>query len=278
MKKPMASTADLRKPAVAGTFYPSSEKEITALIKSFLEGAVEKKKAIACLLPHAGYIYSGKVAALTAASVEVRERAILIGPNHTGRGSAYSVMAGGAWQTPMGAVNIDSELARTLLKNSRYLKEDALAHRNEYSLEVELPILQYFRKDLKIVPITIMSEEVAALKGIGKEIAQVLESSGIKEKVLIVASSDMTHYEPALIAQSKDKEAIKAIIELDEDKLAEKVIALKISMCGYAPAIVMLSAAKALGAKSGQLISYQTSAEVTGDTGSVVGYAGIVVY
>ena len=179
---------------------------------------------------------------------------------------------------PMGNVRIDSSFAKNILSNSALLKEDALAHTNEHSLEVELPFFQYFKEDFKIVPIVLSCGDIKELKKLGDELAAAIISSNAKNKILIVASSDMTHYEPLLDAQKKDKEAIDAIIELDEDKLMQRIRKFDISMCGYAPAITMLKAAKALGAKKAELVKYQTSADATGDKGSVVGYAGVIIY
>jgi len=266
----------VRLPAAAGRFYESSAQELRKQIRDMLPALpVEKTTAIACMLPHAGYTYSGRVAVETVCAIRIPERVILLGPNHTGLGQAFSLMTGGAWQTPLGRVDIDTALAKKILAGSRYLKDDSLAHQDEHSLEVELPILQYFKSDLAIVPLVFMTDNTASLKQTGKEIAAAVEGAGLKGSVLIVASSDMTHYEPQEAALAKDKQAIEAILRLDEDLLAERVSSLDISMCGIAPAIVMITAAKALGAKSGELVRYQTSGDVTGDRTSVVGYAGI---
>jgi AmmeMemoRadiSam system protein B len=187
-------------------------------------------------------------------------------------------MTEGIWETPLGAVKIDSDLAAKLLKNSKHLESDTLAHADEHSLEVELPILQYFKPDFEIVPIAFMTDDVEALKKTGAQIAGVLKEPQIKDSVMMVASSDMTHYEPHDIAWKKDNEAIKAIVNLDEDALMERIRKQNISMCGYAPVVVMLSAAKSLGAKGAKLVKYETSGDVTGDKDSVVGYAGITIY
>lgn len=270
--------SNLRMPAVAGQFYPSSVQGLKNQIETFIDKKVSRQDAIACVLPHAGYMYSGRVAAETASCINIKDKIILLGPNHTGYGVPFSMMTKGSWQMPFGAVKIDSTLAEQLLKHSQYLEEDILAHTYEHSLEVELPILQYFKPDFTIVPIVFLSDDLAILKEIGKEIAAVIKESNIKDSTLIVASSDMTHYEPKDQAQRKDTEAINAILELNEDKLLERIQRLNISMCGYAPVIAMLSAAKLLGAKQAKLIKYQTSGEVTGDTDAVVGYAGIIIY
>jgi AmmeMemoRadiSam system protein B len=187
-------------------------------------------------------------------------------------------MTEGIWQTPLGAINIDSDLAKQILGRSKYLEDDTLAHMYEHSLEVELPFLQYFRKDFEIVPITFLSDDLDILKEIGKDIALTIKESNLKNSTLLIASSDMTHYESRSQAQKKDEEAINAILELNEDRLLERVGRLGISMCGYAPVITVIAAAKLLGAKAAKLIKYQTSGDVTGDQDSVVGYAGIVIH
>jgi len=268
----------VRKPAVAGQFYPSSREGLTQQIASLIDTKAKKLDVLGCLLPHAGYIYSGYVAAETLSRINLKERIILLGPNHTGFGAAFSLMTRGQWQTPLGEVGIDHEFAKEILSRSEYLEDDCLAHRDEHSLEVELPFLQYFKNDFKIVPIAFLSNDVVALKAVGREIASAIKDTQSEGSNLIVASSDMTHYEPQAQAQKKDRQAIEAILELSEDKLVERIQDLDISMCGWAPVVAMLSAAKALGAKKGELVKYQTSGEITGDTSSVVGYAGLIIY
>lgn len=276
---------NIRLPSVAGQFYSASKQDLNKQIQALLNsGAVAKEKAaggasvIACMLPHAGYMYSGAVAAQTVSCLKIKDKIILLGPNHTGYGAPFSIMAEGRWLTPLGEVNIDGILAKKILSHSKYLKEDSVAHLYEHSLEVELPLLQYFRSDFEITPIIIQAGDLTALKEIGKDIASGVKESNLQDSTLIVASSDMTHYEPQEEAERKDKEAIGAILALDEDRLWEKVKKLGISMCGYAPAIVMIVAAKLLGATKAKLVKYETSAEATGDKTSVVGYAGILVY
>ncbi|MDI6606441.1 MAG: AmmeMemoRadiSam system protein B [Candidatus Omnitrophota bacterium] len=269
---------DLRKPAYAGQFYPATAVGINRQIEGFIPKSVQKIDIVGCILPHAGYIYSGRVAVETAAQINIKERIILLGPSHTGIGAPFSIMTRGKWQTPLGEVEIDSQLAKRILEHCKLLEEDFSAHLSEHSLEVELPILQYFKKDFKIVPIVFMSGSLEALKEIGRAIGEVASNPPFKDSTMLVASSDMTHYEPEEDARRKDKIAIEAIVELDEDKLYQKVRQLDISMCGFAPALTLLSAAKLLGARKARLIKYETSAEVSGDRSSVVGYAGILLY
>jgi len=274
----MTKTNKIRQPAVAGKFYPSSKQELTNQIRALIDKDTTKTDIIACLLPHAGYEYSGAVAAKTVSCINIKKKIILLGPNHTGYGAKYSIMVEGLWQTPLGEVGIDSSLAQGILTNCKYLKADNEAHLYEHSLEVELPFLQYFRPDFEIVPIIFLSDDLHALQEIGKEIGAAVKEHNLEDSVMIIASSDMTHYEPQEQAQKKDKEALQAILELNEVRLMERIQNLDISMCGYAPAITMLSAAKMLGAKNARLIKYQTSGDITGDKSSVVGYAGIIIY
>jgi hypothetical protein len=269
--------ARIRRPAVAGQFYPSSPLELKKQIESFIDTKANKIDCLAAMLPHAGYMYSGYVAAQTLSQVKIKDKIILLGPNHTGFGTLYSIMTQGTWQTPLGEIEVDSHLANEILNKSRYLEDDSLAHAYEHSLEVELPFLQYFKKDIKIVPIIFLSDDFEVLKKIGEEIAGVLLKQNLKGSAMILASSDMTHYEPQKQAENKDKEAIQAILDLDEDKLARIIRSLNITMCGYAPVTTMIKAAKILGAKKTSLIKYQTSGDVTGDKSSVVGYAGIII-
>ncbi|MDD5668877.1 MAG: AmmeMemoRadiSam system protein B [Candidatus Omnitrophica bacterium] len=267
----------IRKPAVAGQFYHSSPERLKKEIGGFIDPGARKTDAKGCVMPHAGYMYSGKVAAEVVSSLTVRDKIILLGPNHTGYGCMLSMMSSGRWETPLGEVPIDESLAKSLLSFVPSLEEDVLAHQYEHSLEVELPLFQYFRKDFTIVPIAVMTEDVEILKRTGDEIAGCVGDLRLTDSVLIVASSDMTHYESQKQASHKDKEAIEAILNLDEDALIQKVRGLGITMCGFAPVVIMLRAVKKLGARSATLIKYQTSGDVTGDMSSVVGYAGIVI-
>jgi len=273
----MENPENIRKPAAAGTFYPSSSGALEKQLAGLINKTAVKTRCIACMLPHAGYAYSGNVAGETLSRVDIKDTVVLLGPNHTGYGAAYSLMAEGAWLTPLGKVRINSGFAKALLERSKYLAADNQAHIHEHSLEVELPFLQYLKPDFQIVPITFLGDDPAVLKQIGKDIADTVIGLGLKDSVLIAASSDMTHYESREEAGRKDREAIKAVLALDADKLLKDVSRLNISMCGYAAAAAMISAAKALGARSGKLIKYQTSGDVTGDYESVVGYAGLII-
>ncbi len=268
---------NLRKPVVAGQFYPSSAKDLNALISSFADKSVQKNDCFGCILPHAGYIYSGKVAACTICAVKIKETVVLLGPNHTGQGATFSIMPQGIWQSPLGKIEINHQLAGLFLDKSKYLEPDNLAHSMEHSLEVELPILQYFRNDFKIVPIVIKTDDSIALAEVAQELASVVLENNLKGSVIFMASSDLTHYEPQASAEKKDALAIEAILELDEKKLKMLIDKFQISLCGFAPIAILIKTAKLLGAKKGRLIKYQTSGDVSGDKSSVVGYAGITI-
>jgi AmmeMemoRadiSam system protein B len=268
---------NLRPPVVSGQFYPSSPNELRKQIGTLINSDAEKENCLACILPHAGYAYSGRVAALTVSSVNIKDRVILLGPNHTGIGSPFSIMTEGVWETPLGKVQVDTEFAEKILEASKFLTNDPRAHAHEHSIEVELPFLQYFKPEVRIVPIAFMSDDLFKLRAVGEEIAEVIKKLRLQNSVMIIASSDMTHYEPQIQASKKDAVAVDAILKLDESKLFTQVKKMDITMCGIAPVVAMISAAKSLGAKSAKLIKYQTSGDVTHDTTSVVGYAGITI-
>ncbi|MBU2608453.1 MAG: AmmeMemoRadiSam system protein B, partial [Chloroflexi bacterium] len=252
-----------RDPVVAGQFYPASPSELKSMIAKLVDDKVAKEEVIGAVSPHAGYIYSGAVAGAVLSRIQLTDTAIIMGPNHTGKGKPLSIMTEGEWTTPLGKVKIDSKLAKRLLAKSKYLQEDSAAHQFEHSLEVQVPFLQYFKSNIKIVPIILGLATGSVYKEIGKEIARVIKD--LKRKVVIISSSDMTHYEPQESAQKKDNQAIAAILELNEDDLLARVEELGITMCGYAPTVSLISAAKELGAGEAELIRYQTSGDTTGD-------------
>lgn len=267
---------NFREPVVSGQFYPSDKSALQATIAKLVgKGKFEKVECIGVISPHAGYPYSGAVAAAVFANIKINDTVVLLGPNHTGGGKPFSIELSGTWRLPLGDVEIDEEVAGSILKKSLFLKEDKFAGLYEHSLEVQIPIIQYFRKDFKIVPIVISHGAYDTLKSIGTQLADALKD--LKRKILIVASSDMTHYEPEEAASKKDKMAIDKILKMDALGLYETAEKFGISMCGLAPVVTMLNAAKELGAASSKLIEYRTSGDVTGDYSSVVGYAGIII-
>jgi len=265
----------LRHPAVAGRFYPGDHDTLLEDVQSYLSPAGCAAPALGCVAPHAGYIYSGPVAGAVFARIEVPQRCIVLCPNHTGMGQPLSIMSHGAWETPLGAVSIDSALADALKQRFPLLTEDAAAHRSEHAIEVELPFLQARRRDFTFVPIALGTGQFEVLEKLGEALADVVEAQN--EKPLLVASSDMNHYENDRITRVKDHKAIERMLALDPRGLYDVVRNEDIGMCGFGPAVAMLTAAKRLGAISAELVKYATSGDVSGDREMVVGYAGVVV-
>jgi AmmeMemoRadiSam system protein B len=267
----------LRPPAVAGRFYPDQPEELSRQVESFcsLSPGKTRRSAVACMVPHAGYRYSGHVAGAVYARLEMPRRFVLIGPRHFPRGEAQSILSEGAWQTPLGRAEIDSALAEELKRAGSGLVEDDVAHRTEHALEVQLPFLQVLAGDFRFVPIALGTVNFAALDSLGKALAEVIARQ--KEPVLIVASSDMNHYESDEVTRRKDRMAIGQLLALDARSLHETVRREGISMCGYGPAVSMLTAVNLLGATRAELVRYATSGDMSGDRDEVVGYAGIIV-
>ncbi len=264
-----------RSPAVAGSFYPAKPEVLLADVQRYTSNGKEKLDALGCVVPHAGYMYSGHVAGAVYARLKLPQRVVILCPNHTGRGHPLAINSEGTWQTPLGEARIDSPLAAALKQNFSLLSDDAEAHRSEHALEVQLPFLQVQLPQFTFVPIAIGTGQFEVLAALGEVIAHVIHDSG--EKILIIASSDMNHYEPDDITRVKDKMAIDAILALDPRALFDVVRDAHISMCGYGPTVAMLTAAKRLGATSSQLIRYATSGDISGERDWVVGYAGILV-
>lgn len=263
----------IRKPAVAGRFYPADKEALRQAIGETVVDVPKKIKAQGIVSPHAGYPCSGPVAGILYSHIEIPPTAVILGPNHNGIGEPYAIMTTGDWATPLGKVPISRILAEDIKNSSELIAEDTLAHQYEHSLEVQVPFLQYWRPDIKIVPIVIGGDRFEA---IGKAIAGSIKKS--KTDCLIVASSDMTHYQPQEAAQRKDKLALDAILDLDEKEMISRIVNYDISMCGYGPVAIMLIAAKLLGARKAELIKYMTSGDTTGDYSAVVGYAGLAVF
>lgn len=264
-----------RSPAVAGQFYYGTASKLTQQVENYIDRNARKEKAVAIVAPHAGLIYSGPVAGAVYSSIDFPETFILIGPNHTGLGAQISLMESGEWEIPTGVFRIDEKISYKISMNVPIVKKDAQAHMFEHSLEVQLPFIAYFSKEVKIVPIAILSASIEDCRVLGDGIAKAVKDTGYS--VVIVASSDMSHYVTDDVARQKDKKAIDKILSFDPEGLYEIVKKERISMCGYLPATTALFAAKALGAQSARLVRYTTSAEVSGDYDHVVGYAGIIL-
>lgn len=273
------STTTVRHPAVAGKFYPRDPEDLRTEARGYLSqskfATQTPLRAIGCIAPHAGYVYSGHVAGAVFARIEVPRHCFVLCPNHTGMGRPLAILSEGAWETPLGDVPIDAELAEALKRRFPALEEDPSAHKAEHAAEVELPFLQLRQPELTFVPIAIGTRQLETLEQLGKAMADVI--SAMKDPVLIVASSDMNHYESDTVTRVKDQHAIERILTLDPRGLHEVVTQQGISMCGFGPAVATLTAARQLGAKSAELVKYATSGDVSGDRDLVVGYAGIVL-
>lgn len=275
----MSIGSPVRRPAVAGRFYPGDPAELRAEVGAYLtEASVNEQAplpALGCIAPHAGYMYSGHVAGAVFARVDIPERCVVLCPNHTGMGHALAIMSEGAWKTPLGDVEIDTQIAEALKQRFPALVEDASAHRAEHAAEVELPFLQARQSELRFVPIAVGTARFELLEELGQALADVIQKQN--SRVLIVASSDMNHYESDPVTRAKDHRAIEKILLLDARGLYDVVTQQDISMCGFGPAVALLTAARRLGAKSAELVKYATSADVSGDRNMAVGYAGMVV-
>ena len=265
----------IRSPAVAGQFYPGAPGELDREVRRLTRDIPVKIPARGIIVPHAGYVYSGPVAGEVYSSVEIPDRQIIFCPNHTGAGAEAAIMALGAWRMPWGAVPIEEDLAGRLLGASALLSEDASAHRMEHSLEVQLPFLKRFRESFRFVPIALGRLSLSDCRDLGESVAAVLRDD--PSPPLLIASSDMTHYEADAVAREKDRKAIARILSLDPEGLYRTVRSESITMCGVIPATVMLFAALSLGAREARLIKYATSGDVSGDYGQVVGYAGMAI-
>ncbi len=266
----------LRLPAVAGQFYPGNPQELSALVEEYTKErkTQERLKVRACLVPHAGYLYSGAVAGAVFARIVLPRKILLLGVRHYPRGEALAILSRGAWRTPLGDVPVEAPLAERLRDACPALREDAVAHSREHSLEVELPFLQLLDPGFSFVPIAIGSLRYNDLRETGEGIARTFDE--LSEDILIVTSSDMNHYEDDETTRRKDGKAIDCMLHLDPKALFELCRNEEISMCGLGPAIVMLTAMNHLGVTKAELVRYQTSADVSGNRQEVVGYAGMI--
>lgn len=266
----------MRQPAVADRFYPGSKAALSLAVRELLPARTpaEKHKGLAVISPHAGYVYSGALAAETLSSVVIPETVIILGPNHRGQGAPVA-LGTTTWQMPLGDVPVDQNVANLILRHSGQVKIDELAHRFEHSLEVQVPFLQALQECLSIVPLVISHISYPLCEEVADALAKAMRESG--REILIVASSDMSHYESRQSAGRKDRLALACIERLDPYELYRTVHDQRITMCGVIPAVIALLAAKACGASQYHLIGYTDSGYVSGDTDQVVGYAGVVV-
>jgi len=274
---------EVRKPAVSGMFYAGTAKKLEEQIEWCYKhelgpGATPRvnskglREIVAIVAPHAGYYYSGPIAAHAykeLADDGIFDTAVILGPNHTGHGYPVSLWAGVSWNTPLGDVEINIELTQRLLGD--VIKVDETAHIHEHSIEVQLPWLQHLYKKVKIVPISMLAQDIETARAVGKAISQA------GDNLIIIASSDFTHYEPYSVAMEKDASVIEAIVALDEEELYERCENINCTMCGYGPVASAIVAAKEMKAKKAGLLKYATSGDASGDFSQVVGYASIVI-
>ena len=263
-----------RKPVVAGMFYPFSKDSLERTLSKLFEDT--KASDFVCMVsPHAGYEYSGKTAAHAINSLRPAKSFVILGPNHNVTGSEFSVMESGEWETPIGRIEIDHELAKEL-KECETLREDELAHTHEHSIEVQLPFLQHRFKDFRFVPISIANMDYSndflkRCETLGKHIAKTIKG----KEVNVIASSDFSHYLPAEVAKGKDEKAIGNIQKLDPQGFFRTLAEIDASVCGYGPIAVLMYVAKSLGLKTAKIINHTNSGDSTGDFSSVVSYYAI---
>lgn len=278
----------MRKPAVAGSFYDGSAAGLRRQIEDCFKhplgpGAlpgsarVVERRILGLVSPHAGYIYSGPVAAngfFQIAAEGKPQTVVILGPNHHGLGAAVAVGGQDEWQTPLGSVEIDVEVGQAIVSATRWARLDDLAHSMEHSIEVQVPFLQYiYENGFRIVPISMLRQDWEVSRELGRAVAAALKG----KNAVIIASSDFSHYESQSMASKKDHLALEAILNLEPERLEETVISHSITMCGPGPVMSMLTACKALGAKKARLLRYATSGDITGDHSQVVGYASVEV-
>jgi len=267
-----------RTPVVSGQFYPDNSSDLKIIVEEFRPSGSNKISAKGIVLPHAGYVYSGRVAVNTISKVLPKKRLLILGPNHTGAGAKFSLWRDGPWKIIDKEIEIDQELATAILTQGENIDEDTLAHSSEHSIEVELPILDYLFGDFKFVPIACQRGTLINYQETAGQISEAIKSLGrLGKDILLIASTDLTHYEPDQVARKKDRRVIDAIIDLDEEELVKRVRKEDITLCGEAPLAIFISCLKNLGARKSQVALYQTSGDVTGDKSAVVGYVGMII-
>ena len=266
----------LRLPAVAGQFYPADPRELTRLVRKFSadDPGIKKTRVRACLVPHAGYIYSGGVAGAVFSRISFPKQVLVLGVRHSPMGEDLAILSDGAWRTPLGDAPVDAALAQQIKAACPGLREDSVAHSREHSLEVEIPFLQILDPGFSFVPVAVGTLRFEELHELGMGVARALKET--RDEILVVTSSDMNHYQPDDETRIKDAKAIDRLKAVDARGLFEICRKEKISMCGLGPAVVMLTAMKELGVQSGEVVCYATSGDVNGDRNAVVGYAGMI--
>jgi len=266
----------VRQPAVAGQFYTSDPAQLRAQLEKFVVSESTKVKAYGAIVPHAGYVYSGAVAGSVYSRIKIPGTVVILGPNHHGIGSRAALFPPGEWVTPLGNAHIDQKLSLLIQQNSSMVEEDSNAHLYEHSIEVQVPFLKHINPDITIVPLCLGFNDFSSCKNLGLALAKAI--GDYEDEVLIVASSDMSHYQRDDITRQEDSLAIKEVLEMNPEGMYSVVKGRGITMCGIIPATVMLVASMKLGAVKSELIRYATSGDVSGDYNQVVGYAGVMVY
>ena len=268
-------TSLVRKPHVAGSFYPAEPQALRDYLQKVIEPTAPTIQAKAVIIPHAGYLYSGRTAAEVIRRINIPKTAFLIGPNHWGVGEAFALFSCGSWENPLGKVPVDEEFASGLLESSHDIRVDTEAHFREHSLEVEIPFLQYRNPSVAVVPLLIGTLNWDNVADVAFSMEEFLRT---RSDFLIVCSTDMNHYENDKITREKDGYALEAIKALDEKTFRRAVVLHQISMCGCIPVYMTLILSKSMGAKRAELVDYRTSADASGDRDRVVGYAGFIIY
>ena len=265
----------LRLPAVAGRFYPDNPQELIAQVREYAKPQPNEnpRHVQACLVPHAGYRFSGHVTGAVFSHVAIPKKIVILGVRHRPPGEAIAIISRGAWRTPLGDAAIDETLATALKTECPILREDRVAHSAEHSLEVQLPFLQVLAPGFAFVPIALGTVPFDDLVTVGQALARVLTAN---PDVLLLTTSDLNHYEDDATTRPKDRQAINQILALNPRGLYDVCRNAGISMCGLGPTVAMLTALRAPGTTHAELIRYATSADVSGDTCSVVGYAGFI--
>jgi hypothetical protein len=274
----------IRPPAVAGKFYDLEPERLKKQIKSCFShklgsSIIQEEDFKACVVPHAGYIYSGPVASNVYSKIK-KANYVIIGPNHRPSENNYSIMTSGEWKTPLGGVKINENFSKNLLENCPLLKNDPLSHKPEHSIEVQIPFLQYrFDNDFSFVPILIGNRPdhnlLEECKIVGDAIYKTIKDQ--KEEWIVIASSDFSHYVPQEQAERFDKWIIESILKLDEEELFNRILQKNVSVCGFVGIAVSIVISKKLGAKKGELLKYATSGDIINDKTSVVGYGSIII-
>ena len=279
----------IRKPAVAGTFYEGTRESLKKRIEwcfkhemgpGKIPDKIGNKRTIkGVIAPHAGYAASGPIAAHTYSKIVedgFPETFVILCPNHYGIGSGVSAMTRGKWETPLGNVEIDQEFAQHLIENSGIIDSETSSHEREHSCEVQVPFLQYFKEDFKIVPLSMWMQDIETSTEIGLAIKKTVQNLG--RDTVVIASTDFTHYEPQEAAYAKDQQVLEAIALFDEKLMVKRVSELNVTMCGYGPVTATIVASKGMGAKNSKIIKYGTSGDVIGDRSEVVGYASAIFW